>query len=399
MAALHPNLQSAREPAQAPATPWPAPEALTIEFVRTTDRFADLGREWNALHEIAIGASVFNAWFLLFEWWRAYGEGRSLCIVVARSGGKLCGILPLYVEQQRALHIPVRVARLLGAGADTYPDDLGPLVHPGEGGVLERLVEAALEETRCDVALLEDLDGRIALPSLMTDAFERQAWSAFCDPAQAIAYIELPVGWDAFLRSASAKQRTQIRYLRNRTSRLGARFLVWDDAAGLDAAFERLATLHRKRWQAAERESTSFRSTPYLAFHRSAMKSALPRGMLRLYALEIGGELVAMLYAYRFRRTIFVMQAGFDPAWAKERVGQVLLSHALEHAIAEGNEIFDFLRGEHMYKDRLATGYRKTLTITALRRSVGAYAWKCAHRTLPSLKRLAKRARPLTSDD
>lgn len=394
MAAVHPSTQSAREPAHAPAIARPAPEALTIDFVRSTDRFADLGREWHGLHEIALGASVFNAWFWLFEWWRAYGEGRSLCIVVARSGGKLCGILPLYVEQQRALHIPVRVARLLGAGGDTYPDDLGPLVDPQHGGVLERLVEGALQETRCDVALLEDLDGRTALPSVMTEAFERQGLSAVCDPAQDIAYIELPASWDAFLRSASAKQRTQIRYLRNRTSRLGARFLVWDDAARLDAAFERLTTLHRKRWEAAEQESASFRSTAYLAFHLSAMKSALPRDMLRLYALEIRGELAAMLYAYRFRRAIFVMQAGFDPACAKERVGQVLLAHALEHAIAEGNEVFDFLRGEHTYKDRLATGYRRTLSVTALRRSVGAYAWKCAHRTLPSLKRLAKKARP-----
>jgi CelD/BcsL family acetyltransferase involved in cellulose biosynthesis len=162
-----------------------------------------------------------------------------------------------------------------------------------------------------------------------------------------------------------------------------ARFFVWDDAATIDAGFDRLVELHHKRWREAGEKSASFRSPAYLGFHRAVMRSALLRGLLRLYALEINGEVAAMLYALRFRRSVFLVQAGFDPAWFELRAGLVLLGHAIQHAVEEGNQVFDFLRGTHSYKDHFASSLRHTETVTISKDTLGA-------QTLPALKKRLK---------
>ena len=80
------------------------------------------------------------------------------------------------------------------------------------------------------------------------------------------------------------------------------------------------------------------------------------------------------------------MQAGFDPAKAKSNPGRVLLGYALEHAIGEGNEVFDFLKGEHRYKDQLATGNRNTLGVRVFRNTLGALAYRLRKIWLPQWK-------------
>jgi CelD/BcsL family acetyltransferase involved in cellulose biosynthesis len=64
----------------------------------------------------------------------------------------------------------------------------------------------------------------------------------------------------------------------------------------------------------------------------------------------------------------------------------VLLGYALEHAIGEGNEVFDFLRGEHRYKDELATGRRETVFVQVFRRTPAALLYRARHVQLPALK-------------
>jgi CelD/BcsL family acetyltransferase involved in cellulose biosynthesis len=152
-----------------------------------------------------------------------------------------------------------------------------------------------------------------------------------------------------------------------------------------------LAELHRRRWQGAG-GSESFASRRYVEFHRAIIKASFSRGWLRLYCLEIDGELAAMAYCYRFRNRVFVMQSGFDPDHAASKPGTVLLSHAIEHAIAEGNDLFDFLRGEHRYKDGLADGSRETAYVAVYRRNLGALAFYLRPDYIP-MQRDSRRAK------
>ncbi|HEX7053095.1 MAG TPA: GNAT family N-acetyltransferase [Burkholderiales bacterium] len=389
-----PPLDRARPQPDAP----PAHEraaGISVEVLADAQDFAALAPDWNRLHDQAEPASVFNSWIWQFQWWQVYGKDRPLRLLVARDGGEVVGILALYVHTVRVLGVPVRLLRLVGTGGDTHPDDLGPVLDPGRSSaVAAELAHALLGLRDADVLLLTDLSPECALVGALENAAGIAGRPALVAPSERIAFVRLPGSWDAYLRALSSHRRSRIRYTRRRVAAENGRFYVWSDPAGIDRAFERLAELHCRRW-AAHGGSESFGSPEYLEFHRRVMKACLPRGWLRLYCLQIAGEPAAMIYAYRFRNAIYWMQSGFDPDHGRLEPGNVLLGYAFEHAIGEGNAVFDFLRGDHGYKDQLATDHRETVSVRVFRATPGALAYRLRRVWLPRWKaRLLRRPAP-----
>jgi len=360
---------------------------IAVQFITSAEDFARLAPDWNRIHEQAEAASVFNSWIWQYQWWQVYGAGQPLRVLVALEHGQALGILALYIQTISVLGVRVRLLRFVGSGADTHPDDLGPVLARGrEEAVARHLADAALHVSDADAVMLTDIDPRSSLPRALEHAAVAACREPLVGVSERIAYIELPRSWPQFLRSLRSDRRTRLKSARRKLETgHRVRFFVWHDAAALDGAVERLAELHRRRWREAG-GSHSFATPQYVEFHRGIMKAALPRGWLRLYCLELDGELAAMTYCYRFRNRVYLMQAGFDPAHAKLNPGKTLLGYALEHAIEEGNEVFDFLRGEHRYKDQLATAYRDTLAVRIFHPTLGALAYRLRRIWLPSWK-------------
>ena len=351
---------------------------ISVKLMRTPAELEALAPAWRRLHRAAAVASIFNDWAWQNAWWRQYGAGRELRLLVASRGQAIVGVLGAYIETRLQLGLPARLLRLIGDGGDTYPDDLGPLLAPGEeraaGGALATVL---LGLPGYDVARLVDIDSACQFPAAFSVAARAAHLTCSRERAQQIAYVRLPRDWNAFLYSVSAHRRSQIRRNRAKLARAHAtRFFLWSESERLPSAIERLAQFHRQRWAEA---SSAFASPQYREVHLATMRDALAQGRLRLYCLEIAGAIAAMLYCYRLRNRIYVVQAGFDPQYAEWRPGSVLIDYALEHAIGEGNEIFDFLRGEYEYKDRLATDWRETVCMSAFRPTIGAVAYRARH--------------------
>jgi CelD/BcsL family acetyltransferase involved in cellulose biosynthesis len=64
------------------------------------------------------------------------------------------------------------------------------------------------------------------------------------------------------------------------------------------------------------------------------------------------GSTVGVLYGFWWRDSLAAYQSGWDRAYARDGLGNVLILHALEFAAAEGARSFDFLRGGEPYKYR-----------------------------------------------
>ena len=360
---------------------------IAVQFLTSAEEFAALAPQWNRLHERSAVASVFTSWIWQYQWWQIFGRGQPLRLLVALVSGQPVGILALYIQTIKVMRTPVRQLRFVGTGGDTHPDDLGPVIAPErEDEIALKLARAALRIAGADVVVMSDMDPRSPFTRALETAASEMRRASLTSPCERIAYVDLPASWPEFLKSLTSDRRTRIKSARKKAAAAHTmRFFVWNDPAGLDQAVDRLVELHRNRWNEAG-GSESFHTPEYVDFHRRIIKSTFPRGWLRLYCLELDGEISAITYCYRFRNRVYLMQAGFDPNKAKGNPGKVLLGHALEHAIGEGNEVFDFLRGEHRYKDQLATGHRTTLCVRVFRSTPGGLAYRLRRVTLPLLK-------------
>lgn len=368
------------------------PNDIHVEVLETEAEFEALERQWEELQCTAKIGSVFSSFDWQFLWWRSYECGQSLRLLVATEDNRVVGVLPLYILSVSMLRYPVKQLRFVGTGGDTFPDDLGPILASGrEECVAAALAKRALEIKGWDVLLLTDMNPNCAFTRAIRTQVRRASLRFECGRSERIACINLPKTWEGWLQSLHRNRRWRIK---NSRKKLGAahktKFFVWNNAETLDDAVSELIGLHRKRWENAGRKH-GFSTPEYVTFHRAIMSACLLRDRLRLYCLEADDKIIAMNYFYRFRDRVYLMQSGFDPEFSKHRPGQVLLGYIVEHAIEEGNEVLDFLKGDHRYKNEIANAERETAYLTAYRPNFGAWVYELRLQSLPALKATLKR--------
>lgn len=370
---------------------------MNVRRVDDVAGFEALRPEWDRLLGIAPVASVFMSWEWLFTWWKYYGARHRLAILVAEHDGRVAGILPAYVRNDRVFGVfPIRVLRFLGTGGDTAPDDLDALLDPelaieGAAALAEHVVGGL---HAWDLMRLTDMAPSSVFLAALERAMPGRRWAASDRGRSAqISYLNLPNTFDEYLRTFDQAKRGKFRRRRRDVNALpGARFYVCDDPAALDAAIDRLIELHHLRWR-GRAEHYAFSSHAYNGFHREVMRLCLAHGWLRLYCLASDEGILAMSYCYRFRDAVFHFQGGFDPARADLQPGGVLMGYVIEHAISEGNRVFDMLRGEYDYKGSWAPERRETHFVEAFRRTPAGLVACLRLEWLPVLRRRLTRPR------
>jgi CelD/BcsL family acetyltransferase involved in cellulose biosynthesis len=237
-----------------------------------------------------------------------------------------------------------------------------------------------------DVLLLDDMIPECAFTKAVEQATRAARLFPMTGRSERIAYMTLPASWDEWLKTLSGDRRYRTKNIRKKLHAAHkTRFFVWGDGATLDEGVDRLVALHTKRWTGTGQHH-AFSTPEYVKCHRGVMHGCFAKDRLRLYCLEANGQIIAMYYFYKFRDRVYLMQSGFDPDFGNLKPGQVLLGHVIEHAIGEGNKVLDFLRGDHRYKEELATGERETVFVTAFRARPGALVYHTRKKILPAIK-------------
>lgn len=288
--------------------------------------------EWEALWRRVPDASPFQHPGWLLPWWRWFGTGqpRVACI---RHGGRLTGILPLYVLDEG-------MPRLLPIGAGTS-DHLDALLEPGT--LADALLHPLLAEGHpCD---LIEMPPGAALLGLSAPPGWRATWR----DDSACPVLGLPATVEALGEKIPARTLRKLRMNRNRAERAGGAPVETATAGILAPLLSELVRLHQARWTAAG-ETGAF-ADPRVAGHLADSAPALlAAGLLRLQAVRLDGAVAAAILALLAPGRILFYLSGYDAARAFESPGTLLLGAMLEEAVREGRREADFLRGGEAYK-------------------------------------------------
>ena len=122
--------------------------------------------------------------------------------------------------------------------------------------------------------------------------------------------------------------------------------------------------LHGQRWE-GRGGSTAFYSAALREFHEAWTRVALGRGWLRFFLMRLDGRPVGAIYGFRYRGTFGFYQTGFDPAYARHGIGQVMIGLSIKSAIEEGADEYDLLHGTERYKSDWARSTRELSRIEA----------------------------------
>jgi CelD/BcsL family acetyltransferase involved in cellulose biosynthesis len=124
--------------------------------------------------------------------------------------------------------------------------------------------------------------------------------------------------------------------------------------------------LHSARQEQLGREGVA-KDTRVLPFFIEAFGRLTCEGVVRAYALECEGRLIGGYIGFVHRERASYYFGGFDPAFAFESPGAILVGHAMRCAALEGAHIFDFLRGAEPYKYAWGARDRQLLSLSFVR--------------------------------
>ncbi|MGC8945396.1 MAG: GNAT family N-acetyltransferase [Anaerolineae bacterium] len=327
---------------------------LTAEIHSHPSVFDALADEWTALLRRSATDVPFLTPSYQQAWWRHLAEVEAgpaapfLCLVTVRDGAELVGIAPLC----RA-HRP-EGPTLQWVGCVEVSDYLDAVIAAGrEALVWEATLDAltgpsAPRWARMDLCSIPAASPTLAaLPALA----QQRGWAVETEVQEVCPVLSLPSTWEEYLASLDRKDRHELRRKLRRAEALdGLRWYIVGSEHDLEVEIEDFLALMAQ----STRAKAEFLTPPMRAFFRELMRAAFAEGWLQLAFLEWDGRKLAAYLNFVYRNRVLVYNSGLD--WRADPglgAGIVLSAFLIRHAIAEGREAYDFLRGREDYKYRL----------------------------------------------
>jgi CelD/BcsL family acetyltransferase involved in cellulose biosynthesis len=310
--------------------------------------------EWDALLQNAADPTPFQTFEWQATWWRHHGRGR-LWVLVARDNGVVTGLMPLHICRYRGT--PLRQVRFLGAPLSDFQEILAAT---GYERVVRDAFMSHLQAHATDWDLCDFADQRKG--TSLTEGEMPAGLRPLLLHHRVCPFIPLSASWDEFVKRLSKNMRTNVGRRRRQVAKQFRAEYDLATAETLPAAMEELFRLHNARWR-RRGASGAFAGERIQAFHRDVAKKFLARGWLKLHRLRLDGETRAAFYCFQLGRRVYYYLSGFDLAFGKFSIGNVLMAAAIERAIGDGATEFDLLRGDETYKFAWKAEERETLRL------------------------------------
>jgi CelD/BcsL family acetyltransferase involved in cellulose biosynthesis len=343
--------------------------SLKVSICPTWTDLEQFRAGWNLLLESCPGASIFQTPEWTSAWWHAYGSKKELVgLIFYDSRSRVVAIAPLYRERTRSFGLPVSVLRLVGAGSGDS-DALDFIVAPGyEQACAESFVQWLAGESHADFCALETLPQSSVFAQCLNRSVQQHGGRLYSETSPNFV-IDLPSAWPQYLETLESSFRPLLtRYPKRLQSRHRVSIARCERATELDASLETLFALHQMRWT-GQGEPGAFASPERRDFYLRMSRAFLERGWLQFWLLTLEDEAVAAQFCFRYGNTVSLLQEGFHPKYAAEKVGYALRAHVLQQMIESGANRYDFLGGADNYKARFGARENSYVTLRFAPRS------------------------------
>jgi len=345
--------------------------------ITTRDDLAALRPEWEALASSASEAGPFLSWPWAQAWLRQAPDAAPRALAARDGAGELRALIPL-VERAGEL-------RFMAADRSMY---LGVLARSGDLPQAAQAFAAWLRHGRgWRRAVLSSLPVEQLRPLQMAFAAAGLAHRVECDRPSYV--MPLPESASAFIAQMSKSFRKRLDYYARRLERECRVGYGVCSPRENPHALEEFFRLHALRTHDAGRRSR-LEEAEFAGFARQALTAM--DGAASVSLLHCDDRAAAALAGICWGDTFYFWNGGFDPAFARYNVGDVVQRLTIETAIAAGLRQFDFLWGSEDYKLRWGARRRDTYRLEIDRSTVRLVARAAARAVARSTRGAAAAA-------
>jgi len=324
---------------------------------------------WNWLLPRTGNATFFQSLDWLEVYWRHFGGGQKLRVLIVSAAGRPIGILPLAVRTEKTRVGPVRVLTYPLHDWGTFYGPIGPNPTATLLAGLKHVHGTPRDWDLLDLRWVDKIGcdkGRTRRTMEYAGFRPRErAWDR-------AAVVDLSGTWEEYWQSRTKKWRHNVQRLQRRLAERGkvehVRYRPQGDAYGdgdprwdlYDASVE----LAQKSWQGSSDTGTTLCHRSVEQYLRDTHARAARSGSLDLNLLVVDGKPAAFAYNYHHQGRVYGLRMGFDPSLAAFGPGTVLQKMVLEDSFRRGDHFYDLgvgsLECKRHWQTSLATSFRYT---------------------------------------
>lgn len=344
-------------------------QILEIDNIDHLEQYVDT---WTTLlNGVSECSTVFLTPEYILNWWKYFGEGGKLSVLMLFEDNSLVGIAPLSIFQSNSFSFPRRILSFMGSH---QADHLDFYIKPDfRRDGMTKIFEYIMTNLQWDVIDLLDFPSDSENLSLLKELLDNHGLVYSIEPCTVCPYLQIKdSNWDAFYaRKRSKSTRKDLSRRLRRLSELGnLEFRRYEDPAGVEYIFPQLFAVYERRWN-KKNNSSAFVDKKRRLFYKDMAIALSLRGKIDIFTLELDGRVIAFTMS-AFNNTQFTwLFTAHDPTLRKFFVGELILIHLLENVFRSGSfHEFDFTRGDEPYKYKWAEEERSNFRILVCNRTM-----------------------------
>jgi CelD/BcsL family acetyltransferase involved in cellulose biosynthesis len=344
-----------------------------VRELEDIDDLEALREHWDILLASTNNA-VFSTWEWITCWWKYFGEGRRLRVLVAEDDHRAIAIAPLMLSNYKYVGFgTLRKIEFLGTPQSDYNNFI---LSENESECAHLFVKYIEGLNDWDHLELSDVLEDSTSARLFCDHSVTSPWRFDKRVLTLAPYIPLPTTFEELLGQLGHDNRHSIvRKERRLRERYQINLKTYKDFRSVQEAMDVLFELYEKRRRSITDTPTAFEAPQTRAFHNELATAFAAKGWLNLNFLTADDEAVASTYCFDHGGKTYGYQGGFDPRFSRYAVATLLHLRNIEGSIRRGLREYDFTRGAESYKFSWPVHVRRSLAIGFARRKLAKALW------------------------
>ena len=334
-----------------------SPAVLNIEVIKSFDEVEHLQKEWDEFIQ-GIDGEIYLTYDWCRIWWKYYGAGRDLRIIVVKCDGAIVAILPVFLERLGFAPVSLRVVRFVGT--DHMPVTIMLPIDPKYlDQVLFLFIDELNRQYRWDLLYIGALCGRFAAMDKFVATFNSRWANDYrldVKTAEIQTYFQISESWEKQLAGLKKKQRENIKRAYKKLNPDNQKIsLSFADEKSFGEYFDRFVQMHQQQWKEAG-SAGHFIDWPHASdFHREVALTQLKRGRLRLLKIGDDSACLGFKYGYRYGNTYYQYLSARNTSGDSTEGGfnQVSFGEQVKKATEEKVTCIDSMRGLYPHKVHL----------------------------------------------
>jgi hypothetical protein len=365
--------------------------SIKHRVIQSEKEFDELITDWNLLCEHT-DSHVFQTYEWNRTWWTHFGLYGKLQIFVLYDDDSIVGIAPLFIDEYTLFGLKTyTILRMIGSGirktedgvllgSKAYSDYLQFLIKDGyETSFYEHLMVYIKKEILFDAMILEEIPELSSTLELLENDFTSSGFKVHIKNASKTTVIEPEKnGWDGYLKKLSGNERKNVRKSIRKTDHNKDnifRIVKHENNEDFELYLNRLIELHQDQWN-REGFPGTFSQKIMKNFFLETCRKLQKKGSIWIYTLlpaEATGveNTVAIAIVIVYNNQMYLQHGAMDMSSPFIHIGpgKILNTTIIQDAVQSGLT-FDFLRGDEVYKQRLANKINQNITIEISSESV-----------------------------